>query len=71
MCKVCDEAPEQGFSFVGELRAVGCDLLDEGIEDRVKSREGFGFVPDRSGVRIALGGAAAEILEVVANDRGG
>ena len=36
-----DEPPEQRLAFVGELGAVGGDLVDEGFEDGIEAREGF------------------------------
>ena len=66
-----DEAPEQTFSFVGELGAVGRDLFDEGVEDRVQARQGLVMIPDGAGVGIAFGRRASELFEVLADDGGG
>ena len=66
-----DEAPEQALAFVGELCTVGGDLVDEGVEDRLQSRQGLGLVPDGPGIGLAAVGTAAEVFEVLADDRGG
>ena len=66
-----DEAPEQGLAFVGELSAVGRDLIDEVVEDGDQAREGLVAIPDGSGIGVAFCGRASELFEVLADDGGG
>ena len=66
-----DEAPEEALSFVGELGAVGRDLIDEGIEDRVQACQGFVAIPDGSRIGLALLRCSSEALEVLADHGGG
>ena len=65
-----DEAPEQRLAFVGKLGPVGRDLLDERIQNGLKARQGFGLVPDGSGIGLASCGSAAKAFEILADDRG-
>ena len=65
-----DEPPEQRFPFVGELGAVGCDLIDEGVEDRVQARQRLVAIPDGTRIGLALLRRSSEALEVLA-DHGG
>ena len=65
-----DEPPEQRFPFIGELGAVGRDLIDEGVEDRFQARQRLVAIPDGSWIGLALLRRSSEALEVLA-DHGG
>ena len=61
-----DEAPEQRLPFIGELGAVGRDLIDEGIEDRFQARQRLVAIPDGARIGLAFRRGASEAFEVLA-----
>ena len=65
-----DETPEQRFPLIGELGAVGCDFIDEEVDDLVETQQRLVMIPDGSGIGFASGRRSSELLEVLADDGG-
>jgi len=69
--KQVHEPPQQALALVGELGAVGGDVLDQRVDGLLDGGDGLGLVPD--GAVVGLVGAWGGAVEggVVANGGGG